>query len=157
MLDITSAFNYLTTLIRSYLTSYSSRLKVDGRLSEPFDIKRGSELLYFIRAYIANISTLTLDSSVIVPTQEAYMLSSPKLSSLYSISTSPTALPAPSSSSRLIALQQAFEPRTPGSPSVSSPAIALASESPLLLGLRPGPLLLDSPPPPSRRRYPLLY
>ncbi|RCI14204.1 hypothetical protein L249_6011, partial [Ophiocordyceps polyrhachis-furcata BCC 54312] len=42
MLDITSAFNYLTALIRSYLTSRSSRLKVDSRLSEPFDIERGA-------------------------------------------------------------------------------------------------------------------
>ncbi|RCI10689.1 hypothetical protein L249_5386, partial [Ophiocordyceps polyrhachis-furcata BCC 54312] len=31
----------LTALIRSYLTSRSSRLKVDSRLSEPFDIERG--------------------------------------------------------------------------------------------------------------------
>ncbi|RCI14153.1 hypothetical protein L249_5967, partial [Ophiocordyceps polyrhachis-furcata BCC 54312] len=75
MLDITGAFNYLTALIRSYFTSRSSRLKVDGRLSEPFDIERGSELLYFTRARIANTSILTLDGSVIVPTQEARMLS----------------------------------------------------------------------------------
>ncbi|RCI14328.1 hypothetical protein L249_6046, partial [Ophiocordyceps polyrhachis-furcata BCC 54312] len=34
--------NTLTTLIRSYLTSCSSRLKVDGRLSKPFDIERGA-------------------------------------------------------------------------------------------------------------------
>ncbi|RCI13743.1 hypothetical protein L249_8113, partial [Ophiocordyceps polyrhachis-furcata BCC 54312] len=92
MLDITGAFNYvlyskliatlnllsfppwLTALIRSYLTSRSSRLKVDGRLSEPFNIEKGSELLYFIRARIANTSTLTLDGSVIVPTQKARML-----------------------------------------------------------------------------------
>ncbi|RCI11057.1 hypothetical protein L249_7456, partial [Ophiocordyceps polyrhachis-furcata BCC 54312] len=65
----------LTALICSYLTSCSSRLKVDSRLSEPFDIERGSELLYFIRAYIADISSLTLDGSIVVPTQEAYMLS----------------------------------------------------------------------------------
>ncbi|RCI08878.1 hypothetical protein L249_4907, partial [Ophiocordyceps polyrhachis-furcata BCC 54312] len=31
----------LTALIYSYLTSRSSRLKVDGCLSEPFDIERG--------------------------------------------------------------------------------------------------------------------
>ncbi|RCI11001.1 hypothetical protein L249_5433, partial [Ophiocordyceps polyrhachis-furcata BCC 54312] len=43
MLDITSAFNYLTALIRSYLTSRSSRLKVDSCLSEPFNIERGDE------------------------------------------------------------------------------------------------------------------
>ncbi|RCI13476.1 hypothetical protein L249_5519 [Ophiocordyceps polyrhachis-furcata BCC 54312] len=65
----------LTALIRSYLTSCSSRLKVDSRLSKPFDIERGSELLYFIRACIANISTFTLDGSIIVPTQEACILS----------------------------------------------------------------------------------
>ncbi|RCI07434.1 hypothetical protein L249_3779, partial [Ophiocordyceps polyrhachis-furcata BCC 54312] len=70
-----SLLNILTALIRSYLTSRSSRLKVDSRLSKPFDIERGSELLYFIRAYIANTSTLILDSSIIVPMQEAYMLS----------------------------------------------------------------------------------
>ncbi|RCI10912.1 hypothetical protein L249_5399, partial [Ophiocordyceps polyrhachis-furcata BCC 54312] len=50
MLDITSAFDYVL-------------------------YNKLSELLYFIRAYTADISSLTLNGSVVVPTQEARMLS----------------------------------------------------------------------------------
>ncbi|RCI14478.1 hypothetical protein L249_5975, partial [Ophiocordyceps polyrhachis-furcata BCC 54312] len=103
MLDITSAFNYvlhskliatldllgfppwLTALIRSYLTGRSSRLKVDGRLSEPFDIERGGSriirILLALAAYRNRVITgayratplYYVESEAFVPLLDLYL------------------------------------------------------------------------------------
>ncbi|RCI10905.1 hypothetical protein L249_5394, partial [Ophiocordyceps polyrhachis-furcata BCC 54312] len=90
-----------------------------------------SELLYFIRARTADTSSLTLDSSVVVPTQEARMLS-----------TCVSAFGPNSSSDRTPGRAALILARTRPPNTYSSAAPALASESLLLLGSRPGPLLL---------------